>query len=206
MGSFRDIKRQARRVVHDTMQVAALYVSDPTDPLVVPQLVSARIHWTFRKTGWLKGTTFHTVEREEVQPLAIFLVTEVMKPKRGAAISIGLGDAYIVDHCNPPDDITVTAEIFKADLAQANLLPIRAIYIADQTGAPDVQLPVLVRVNFQTTTHQIVFDAAQVPSPAIGATVSLAAGLAYTITGIVSGVTATAFLIPPDATYGLPVP
>ena len=87
------------------MQQAVVYVEDPTNPKSATRVVSARVHHRFDQMGGLKGTSFHTTEREEVKPKAIFLVEEVPKPMRNAVISVDLGEAYRLDHSMPPDGI-----------------------------------------------------------------------------------------------------
>lgn len=107
MASFRDIKRKARRELHERLQVSALYIVGDDDP--VP--VNVRVHTKFDALGDMKGTNFHFAEREEPLPRILFMRDEISRPMKNAIISISATEAYYVDHSDPPDDISVTSYV-----------------------------------------------------------------------------------------------
>lgn len=122
MSSFRDIKRDARRVVHENMRVPALYIADPTKPhLTVPCMV--RVHTRFGALGGMAGTNFHAAERHEALPQIIFWRDELPTPVRGALVSVEPGEAYRVDHVMPPDDQTITATVVILKASDTTALP-----------------------------------------------------------------------------------
>lgn len=87
------------------MLVPALYIVGLSPPL----LVHIRVHTKFAALGDMKGTNFNYAERQDELPRLIFMRDEVMMPERGAVVSVELGEAYTVDHTDPPDGISITA-------------------------------------------------------------------------------------------------
>lgn len=124
--AFRDIKRQARRDLHNTLKVAALYFRDDEDGnlLDTPELVYVRVHTKREKAGDMAGTNLSYAEVQEISPRIIFMVDEVAAPVRNAIVSIAAGEAYRIDNTLPADDITVTAEATRMPLAQTIGLPV----------------------------------------------------------------------------------
>lgn len=109
--SFRDIKRKARSIVHDTMQTPALYVS--TDGEQWP--VGVRLHYSFRLIGDTSAGMY--ADRQEIMPRIIFRADE-MVPARGAIVSIDHGEAYRIDNVQPKDDLWVTADVLRMSAAE----------------------------------------------------------------------------------------
>lgn len=105
MASFRDIKRKARRALHQKMLVPALYIVGDSAPV----LVHVRVHTKFDALGDMKGTNFNYAERQDVLPRLLFMRDEVAMPARGAYVSISATEAYTIDHTDPADDISITA-------------------------------------------------------------------------------------------------
>lgn len=105
MQNWREQKRQARRVVHETMLVEALYYITPG---AEPSPVHVRIHTKFdaigddRSMGW--------AEIQSTKPRLIFMRSE-RTPDRGCVVYVQPGEAYQIDNVLPPDDITITAEV-----------------------------------------------------------------------------------------------
>lgn len=126
MTLLRDIKRQARRDLHEHMLVPALYLVPAAAPGTYeePVNVTVRLHIKFDALGDMKGTNFHYAERQEVTPKIIFMRDQIDKPARHAVISVELGEAYRVDNILPPDDITVAAEVLRLSAAEAAGLPL----------------------------------------------------------------------------------
>jgi hypothetical protein len=203
MQSFRDIKRKARRHLHKIMQVAAFYVPDREDYLAPIIPVKVRVHYKESTLGGLKGTSFHTVEHEEIDPKIIFLIDEMPKPTRNAVVSVDFVEAYRIDTVEVVDDLTVTAKVIRLDRAEANLLPLRGLYFTDKND-PTTYIPVTVWVDYLVAPHRIKISP-EVPIPALAATVTLRPGLAYQIVNLTMPYIQVAPLSP-DAVEGLPMP
>ncbi|MBI1620015.1 hypothetical protein [Aquamicrobium zhengzhouense] len=108
--SIRDIRRTARRQLHDAFKVAVLYI-----PRVgSPALLHARDHTKFRVNaieGAVRSGNGQMVGRQEMEPSIIFMRDELAANGvtliRGGVISIERGEAYTLDNAEAPDDITV---------------------------------------------------------------------------------------------------
>lgn len=118
---FRDIKRKARRDLHNHMGVPALYIESKG---AEPRPITVRLHTRFDALGDQKGTNFHSAEREEVIPRIIIMRDEVPSPKRNAIVSIEPGEAYYLDAVQPPDDITITIHVVPLTAKEAEDLPV----------------------------------------------------------------------------------
>ena len=105
MGSWRDQKREARRILHKTMEIESLYYVDGLEPINLP----IRLHVKFdaigddRSMGW--------AEMQVERPRIVFLSDYGVSPKNGAVVYIQPGEAYQIDSVLPNHDITVTAEV-----------------------------------------------------------------------------------------------
>lgn len=111
MAGLRDIKRQARRDLHNEMRVPVLYLSTPT---ATPVPVGARVHSKFRALGDQPGTSLNSAEREEIVPRIIFFRSDLpAEPVRGAIVSVEAGEAYRVDVVLPADDQFVTVRVIQ---------------------------------------------------------------------------------------------
>lgn len=106
--SIRDIKRQARRDLHDLARVPALYIPEDGHPGI---LVHVRPHTKFALLE-MKGAEAGLAERRELQPKIIFMRDELEAKgivlQRTEVISVEPGEAYMLDNADAPDDITVT--------------------------------------------------------------------------------------------------
>ncbi|TPI86358.1 hypothetical protein [Mesorhizobium sp. B2-8-9] len=121
MRSHRDIKRQARRDLHDRAKVPALYIeSTGADP--VP--VTVRIFDKFQALGDIKGTNQQYAEFDDNMPRIIFMRADLPSPKRGAIFSIEPGEAYRLDSAMATDDLTITWHVVKLDAEDADGLPV----------------------------------------------------------------------------------
>lgn len=146
MASFREIKRRARRDLHEKMRVPAYYLletdppenphPDPEDPeydpewspglgpfYTEPALVHVRIRLKQVEQGDMVGTNFHFAERHEGVTRILFMREEVT-PVRGAVVSVETGEAYRVDNVLDPDDISITAEVTALPAAETTGLPV----------------------------------------------------------------------------------
>ena len=128
MANIRDIRRKARRQLHQAMRVPALLLA----PGVAPMRLHVRDHTKFRVNaieGAVRSGNGQMVDRQEMAPSIIFMrdeVTEIgVTLVRGMVISIEPGEAYRLNNAEAPDDITVkwfvTAITNKAEL---DLLPV----------------------------------------------------------------------------------
>jgi len=112
MTEWREQKREARRALHQTMQIEALYY--PTQG-AEPETVHVRLHTKFdaigdeRSMGW--------AEIQSMKPRLIFL-REEKEPENGAIVWLQAGEAYRIDNTLPPDDITRTAEVTRLSYRQ----------------------------------------------------------------------------------------
>ena len=116
MAGWREQKREARRIVHDTMALDdSLYYSEAG---ATPVPVRVRLHTKFdaigddRSMGW--------AEIEAIRPRVIFLVDspDSVKPERGGIVFVQMGEAYEIDNTLPSDDITITAEVTRMTARQ----------------------------------------------------------------------------------------
>ncbi len=130
MRSFRDIKRNARRVVQLHLRVPALYLAT-RDAVPVPCFV--RVHTKFQALGDMKGTNFNYAEYEDITPRIILWREELPQPSRNAIISVEAGEAYQIDNVQPADDLTITAMVTAMDIEDTAGLPIPSIYVPPET-------------------------------------------------------------------------
>jgi len=119
MATWREIRDKARRKVHDTMRVKAIYVP-PSGP---NQEVFIRVHYKMEPLADMKGTSYDYAERWETVP-RIIVLKEDLVPERGGIFSVTAGEAYQVDHVQPDDGITVTAEVSRMEAADTVGLPV----------------------------------------------------------------------------------
>lgn len=119
MALWRDIKNRARRHVHKTFMVPALYKA-PGNPSWVKCHV--RVHPSISPLGRPQGTSYIYAERGEFQPEIIFLANEVV-PVRGGIVSVEFDEAYKIDHTLPRDGLTITAPAFRLSETEAMTYP-----------------------------------------------------------------------------------
>lgn len=110
MLGIRDIKRKARRELHDAFKVAVAYIPRAGSPA----LLHARDHTKFRVNaieGAVRSGNGQMVARQEMEPSIIFMRDEVAAAGvtlvKGGIISIERNEAYRLDNAEAPDDITV---------------------------------------------------------------------------------------------------
>lgn len=104
--TFRELKRQARGIVHETMAEPVLYLVGMS---VVAVPVTIRLHTSIQALGALaKGEGYAAVDT--ITPRAVFLNSEVL-PVNGAIIITKDMGAYLLGNVLPKDDITTTAEV-----------------------------------------------------------------------------------------------
>lgn len=108
--SIRDIRRAARRQLHDAFKVAVLYIPRVGSPV----LLHARDHTKFRVNaieGAVRSGNGQMVSRQEAEPSIIFMRDELSANGvtliRGGIVSFEKDEAYRLDNAEAPDDITV---------------------------------------------------------------------------------------------------
>ena len=122
MPNFREIKRKARRVLHQHMRVPAVYVA----PNGTATPLHVRDHTKFGTVapeGAVRSGNGQMVERNEMIPSMIVMLDEVpegLKLIRNGVIVFSASEAYTLNNAEAPDDITVkwfvTAITNKAEL------------------------------------------------------------------------------------------
>lgn len=125
MPSFRDIKRKARRVLHNHMRVAALYLA----PNEAPVLLHVRVHTKWDATTMDSGSGNGTaVARQSIMPKILFMLDEVeaqdARLVRKGIVSIEPGEAYRLDNDEPVDDISVSWIVSALRESEAEGLPL----------------------------------------------------------------------------------
>lgn len=126
MQGWREQKRQARAVVHDTMAFDALLY--PQTPGSQPVPVRVRLHTKFSQIGDDRSQGW--AEREAVKPRIIFMASELAEQgvslARGHVVWLQQDEAYFVDNTLPADDITITAEVTRLSRKQYQDADLRA--------------------------------------------------------------------------------
>lgn len=112
--TFRDMKRQMRGVVHETMAEPVL-VRRGMSFLALP--VTARFHSSIQALGALAGGEGYA-QVDSITPRIIFMNSQLI-PKVGDLIIFEGVGAYKVGNVLPPDDITTTAEVSDISAEQA---------------------------------------------------------------------------------------
>lgn len=118
---LREIKAKARRDLHEAMKVPASYYASA---LASPVLIHVRVHTKWTEEGDLKGTNLNYAERETTTPRIVFDRSEVANPPRNGMVIIAEDEGYRIGQTEPPDGITITAEVSPlsaADLAGKTL-------------------------------------------------------------------------------------
>lgn len=136
--SAREIRRAARTNLHERLRVAAVFIPLPEDspPAMFP--VTVRIHSKFDALGDRPGVSANYGERAEVVPRIVFWLSELPddapNPVRGSIVSVEEGEAYEVDHVEPPDGQTVTAAVTRLTPAVAANWPTPEQLAAESEG------------------------------------------------------------------------
>lgn len=113
--TFREMKRQARGILHETLAEPVLYLVDLS---VVDVEVTVRFHTTNKALGALAGSDGFA-EVDTFTPKAVFLNAQVQPVMNAILITKDMG-AYKVGNVLPEHDITTTAEI--AEIPKSQLM------------------------------------------------------------------------------------
>ena len=104
--SLRAIKDTARDRLHSRMRVETLcYADGPSGP---SSTVFVRVNSKDEAVGDLAGTSLAYAERMQTVPKLIFLADEHV-PQRNNVYMVTAYEGYRVDHIEPRDGITITA-------------------------------------------------------------------------------------------------
>lgn len=98
--ALRDIKRKARRDLHEAMRIPVVYLRTRTSK---PIIIHVRLHNNFEQVGSLAGGRVFPAQMENLNPQVIFDLNEIPEPEDGATLSFDRGEAYVVDHTLQPD-------------------------------------------------------------------------------------------------------
>lgn len=115
MNEFRDMKRQARRTLHEAMSDTVLYVPERgADPVTT----TARIHDAFNDEGKLDGGGSGWAERAEITPKARFVD---FTPKKDALIVTKDFGIWSIERTWPAHDISIDCDLIKLTPGQVTI-------------------------------------------------------------------------------------
>lgn len=111
---FLEIKRQARRIVHQNLRLSAFWFAKADTLFANPVPLSARLHYDYDYAGDLPGTSFSYAERsEQTAIVAIVYTADAPVMNQNDIISFDRGEAFKIDHLDPPDDETVKVHLVR---------------------------------------------------------------------------------------------
>ena len=89
---------------------------------------TVRVHDKFEGLGSPSGGSINGFAKvQNDTPVLIFLQDDAPPViRRGAIVSVELGEAYRIDNVQPPHDITTTATVVRLTAAEATGLPVPA--------------------------------------------------------------------------------
>lgn len=114
MRTFRDIKRQARQTIHNSLAEPALYFADET---AAPVAITVRLHLKFDALGELLTVSAGFADRQELTPRIVFWNRQVEPVRNAVVVTRDLG-AFNIENPAQPDDVTTTAEVSKLTKSQ----------------------------------------------------------------------------------------
>lgn len=125
MPNIRDIKRKARRHLHEHLKVPALYIAPGAEPV----LLHVRIHTKWDATTMDGGSGNGTmVARQSIMPKILFMLDEVAESGarlvRKGIVSVEPGEAYRLDNDEPEDGISVSYIVVALRKDEAAGLPV----------------------------------------------------------------------------------
>jgi len=119
MDRFTEALRRSTRKKFERMARTAFYFKDPADaPVEIRVIITDR----FQSLGDLKGTNFNYAEVLDNTPRIEMLLSEV-KPSRNFYISVEKDLVYQIDTVQPPEDITVTANVLRVPAEKLRNFP-----------------------------------------------------------------------------------
>lgn len=115
--SIRDLRDRARKQLHDTLSVPALYYPLDRDAETIGTSCTVRVHRKQASFGDMTGFDYDPAERVEIVPEIVCLAAEV-NPLRGGVFSLAADEVYQVETVFPRDGITITAQVSRRSAAQ----------------------------------------------------------------------------------------
>lgn len=112
--TWRDVKNQARKTLHQTMQIPAFYFTSlPINSDAEPVEINVRVHSSNKALGDHPGTSYQFAERREGVTALVFLREELMDITldRANIIVLTADEAYEIDNVHPTDGITTMADV-----------------------------------------------------------------------------------------------
>lgn len=116
----RDLQRRARRALHSTMSVPAVYHSP--DRLTTVEC-TVRVHDRQKAFGDMTGFDYDPAERLASVPEIVTLADEVSM-SRGGVFSLAADEQYQVETVMPPDGQTVTAQVSRRSASKVAAEPL----------------------------------------------------------------------------------
>lgn len=115
--SISKIKATARRALHDFMGRPASYYADPRESNPSPKFIKARYHSKKELIGDMPGTNLSYAETHDRNESVVFDREEIREPRRNALVIFSTVEGYFIDNTMPPDGMTVSSEVVRADQA-----------------------------------------------------------------------------------------
>lgn len=110
--SFRDIKRQARTIIHDVLSEVVIYIQMKGAELQTPVV---RLHLEINDIGDLRRAGFAEVSQQI--PHIIFMNGTVTLAQTAVVVT-DLQGAYQISRNKAPNDITTEADVVKLPIGQ----------------------------------------------------------------------------------------
>ena len=124
MGSFREIKRNARKVVHETMRHPVLFYPDFENTTQYVESY-ARVHRDWGATGSTKGYASASMEVFEETPEILFSKTDITNDgitlSTKGIVSVLENEVYRIADIVPSDDDFVKVKCYRVPLDDALL-------------------------------------------------------------------------------------
>ena len=149
MPSLADIKRTARRRLHEGMSSEAYYLEDVFADTLSPVSMRVRLHRSFVALG-AESVQKNLGNIQEDVTRIVFLAGSVA-PVRDAVFMLSNGEGYRIDEVLPPDGVTVTAEVVQLTVEEAEGLPFpeaeESVSDSEYVPTQEYPLPVLDRAR-----------------------------------------------------------
>lgn len=107
MSTFREMKRIARKQLHDGMSEPALFLETRKD---APKPVTIRLHLSFQPLGDLPGGTQGFAQVDSVTPQIVFWNGQVELGTEAFVITKDMG-VWSIENVLPPDDVTTKVDV-----------------------------------------------------------------------------------------------
>ena len=120
MSSFLEIKRKARRLVHEHLHIDSFIYKCQDTFYASGTSVRVRLHYDYGLVGNQPGTNFQYAEATEMSDaVAILYTSDYPSLENGDIIATERGDAYRVEMTDPADDETTKAHLTKMHIQES---------------------------------------------------------------------------------------